>query len=43
MITSSTLFGYYIGEIGRMVSNYNKLAETFREKMIYIEKFLREK
>ena len=43
MLISSGVFGYYIGEIGKIVSNYNRLAAKFRWKMNYVEKFLREK
>lgn len=37
------MFAYIIGDIGRMVSNFNMLANHFRERMNYVEKFLREK
>ena len=41
MLVSSGMFAYVIGDIGRMVSNHNLLGEQFREKMIYVDKFLR--
>jgi hypothetical protein len=37
------MFAYIIGDIGRMVSNFNLLATHFKERMNYVEKFLREK
>lgn len=41
MIISSGMFAYIIGDIGRMVSSFNMLAAHFREKMIYVDRFLR--
>jgi Ion channel len=43
MIVQSGMFAYIIGDIGRMVSNFNMLATHFKERMNYVEKFLREK
>lgn len=43
MLVQSGMFAYIIGDIGRMVSNFNMLATHFRERMNYVEKFLREK
>jgi hypothetical protein len=43
MLVQSGMFAYIIGDIGRMVSNFNLLASHFREKMNYVEQFLREK
>jgi hypothetical protein len=40
MIISSGVFAYIIGDIGRIVSSFNVLAESFREKMLYVDKFL---
>jgi hypothetical protein len=41
MLISSGIYAYIIGDIGRIVSNFNMLAAHYREKMIYVEKFLR--
>jgi phosphoribosyl-dephospho-CoA transferase len=43
MILSSGIFAFIIGDIGRMVSSFNYLADQFREKMNYVERFLAEK
>ncbi len=43
MIFQSGLFAYIIGDISRTVSSFNRLASHFRERMNYVEKFLREK
>lgn len=40
MIISSGMFAYIIGDIGRIVSGFNVLAESFREKMLYVDRFL---
>lgn len=41
MLISSGLFGYIIEDIGKIVSNFNILAAHFRERMNYVEIFLR--
>jgi hypothetical protein len=38
-----TTNAYIIGDISRTVSSFNRLASHFRERMNYVEKFLREK
>ena len=43
MLISSIVFGYVIAEIGRIVRNFNVLAANFREKINYVERFLRKK
>ncbi|TNV87308.1 hypothetical protein FGO68_gene14185 [Halteria grandinella] len=43
MLVQSGMFAYIIGDISRMVSNFNLLATHFKERMNYVEKFLREK
>lgn len=43
MLMSSLIFGFIIGDVGRIVRNFNLLAAEYREKMNYIDKFLREK
>ena len=43
MIIQSGTFAYIVGDIGRTVSNFNMLATHFRERMNYVETFLRQK
>lgn len=43
MIISSMTFAFIIGDIGKVVGNYNILADQFRERMLYVEQFLRQK
>eukprot|EP00347_Sterkiella_histriomuscorum_P008075 403346469 len=43
MILSSGIFAFIIGDIGRIVSGFNGLAAQFRESMIYVDKFLKQK
>lgn len=43
MIASSGVFAFIIADIGRMVSSFNILADQYREKMIYVDKFLTQK
>eukprot|EP00347_Sterkiella_histriomuscorum_P010994 403374152 len=43
MIMSSGVFAFIIGDIGRMVSGFNILADQFKEKMIYVDRFLTQK
>ncbi len=43
MIVSSGLFGYIIQNISRIVSQFNILAAQYKEKINYVEVFLREK
>jgi len=37
------MFAYIIGDISRTVAKFNLLASHFRERMNYVEEFLREK
>ena len=37
MIISSGMFAFIIGDIGKIVSSFNMLAESFREKMLYVD------
>lgn len=43
MIFQSSIFAYIIGDIGRTVSNQSMLATHFKERMNYVDTFLREK
>jgi hypothetical protein len=43
MILQSGMFAYIIGDISRTVAGFNRLATHFRERMNYVEQFLREK
>ena len=36
MLISSGMFAFIIGDIGKIVSSFNILAESFREKMLYV-------
>jgi len=37
------MFAYIVGDISRTVASFNRLATHFRERMNYVEQFLREK
>ena len=37
MIVSSGVFAFIIGDIGKLVGNFNVLAAQFRERMLYVE------
>ena len=37
MIISSGMFAFIIGDIGKIVTSFNMLAESFREKMLYVD------
>lgn len=37
MLVSSGMFAFIIGDIGKIVTSYNMLAESFGEKMLYVE------
>jgi len=37
IIISSGIFSFIIGDIGKMVRNFNVLAAHFRERMLYVE------
>lgn len=43
MITASGVFAFFLGDIGKIVKSFNDIADTFREKMLYVEQFLRHK
>lgn len=43
MILSSGIFAFIINDIGRMVSSFNMLALQFREKMTYVNQFIKRK
>ena len=43
MILQSSIFAYIIGDIGRTVSNQTMLATHFKERMDYVDTFLKEK
>lgn len=40
MIISSVVFGFIINDIGKMVSKLNILANSFHEKMTYVDRFM---
>lgn len=41
MMNSSIVFAFIIGDIGKMVGSFSMLAANFRERMNYVEQFLR--
>ena len=43
MIVASGLFAYTINSIGTLVSRYNVQANTYKEKMVYINNQMKEK
>ena len=43
MLISSGMFSYIIGDIGRLVRNFNFLSAQFKEKMVYVRQFLQQK
>jgi voltage-gated potassium channel len=43
MLDQSGMFAYIVGDISRTVASFNRLATHFRERMNYVEQFLREK
>ena len=36
MLISSLIFAYIVNRIGSIVSAYNRVVETYREKMLYV-------
>ena len=36
MLNSSLIFAYIVNRIGSIVSAYNRVVETYREKMLYV-------
>jgi hypothetical protein len=40
MLTASGMFSYTINSIGTIVSRYNMLAVSYREKMAYVNRFM---
>lgn len=40
MLTASGVFSYTINSIGTIISRYNMLAATYKEKMAYVNRFL---
>ena len=43
MLISSGVFAYTIGNIGEMVAKINLLAAQYKEKMIYVNQFMKMK
>jgi hypothetical protein len=43
MITSSGVFAYIIQDIGKIISKFSELADKYKEKMIYVERFMVQK
>ncbi len=42
MIFSSGMFAFIINDIGKIVSNIDILAAEYREKMLYVDIFLKQ-
>jgi hypothetical protein len=40
MIASCGMFAYTVNSIGNIVSQYNQLASTYRERMLYVNQFM---
>jgi hypothetical protein len=40
MLIASGMFSYTINSIGTIISRYNMLASSYREKMNYVNKFM---
>lgn len=36
MLISSLIFAYIVNRIGNIVSAYNRVVETYRERMLYV-------
>lgn len=43
MMFSCGIFAYIVNSIGNIVSRFNRIATSFREKMLYINRYLAEK
>lgn len=43
MIMCCGMFAYTINNIGNIVSEYNKIASSYRERMMYVNKFMAQK
>ena len=43
MMTSCGLFAYTINSIGNIVSRFNQIVTTYRERMMYVNRFLLDK
>jgi len=43
MMTSCGLFAYTINSIGNIVSRFNQTVTRYRERMMYVNKFMTEK
>ena len=39
MMTSCGIFAYTVNSIGNIVSRFNRIAVSFREKMMYVNRY----
>lgn len=43
MMFSCGIFAFTVNSIGNMVQSYNRISNDFREKMLYINRYTRDK